>query len=627
MQITSANSTLVGSPVTSANFVAGVDSSDSVTITSAQTGTTLTATDTADNTKTGTSGTFTVNPGVLNHFAFAAIGTQTAGTAFGLTITAEDAWDNTVTGFLGTVQITSANSTLVGSPVTSANFVAGVDSSDSVTITSAQTGTTLTATDTADNTKTGTSGTFTVNPGVLDHFAFAAIGTQTAGTAFGLTITAEDAWDNTVTGFLGTVQITSANSTLVGSPVTSANFVAGVDSSDSVTITSAQTGTTLTATDTADNTKTGTSGTFTVNPGVLNHFAFAAIGTQTAGTAFGLTITAEDAWDNTVTGFLGTVQITSANSTLVGSPVTSADFVAGVDSSDSVTITSAQTGTTLTATDTADNTKTGTSGTFTVNPGVLNHFAFAAIGTQTAGTAFGLTITAEDAWDNTVTGFLGTVQITSANSTLVGSPVTSANFVAGVDSSDSVTITSAQTGTTLTATDTADNTKTGTSGTFTVNPGVLNHFAFAAIGTQTAGTAFGLTITAEDAWDNTVTGFLGTVQITSANSTLVGSPVTSANFVAGVDSSDSVTITSAQTGTTLTATDTADNTKTGTSGTFTVNPGVLNHFAFAAIGTQTAGTAFGLTITAEDAWDNTVTGSPWAPCRSPRPTARWSARR
>src|SRR5207245_10548548 len=81
---------------------------------------------------------------------------------------------------------------------------------------------------------------FLVKPAVLDNFlegaaAVGAIGTQTAGAAFNIKTTVRHANNNTVTGFTGTATLTSTG-TLVGAPVTTAAFTAGVLASHSVTI-------------------------------------------------------------------------------------------------------------------------------------------------------------------------------------------------------------------------------------------------------------------------------------------------------------------------------------------------------------------------------------------------------
>ena len=131
---------------------------------------------------------FTVNSGALDHFSFAVIGTQTAGTPFNVTITAQDVDNNTVTGYVGTVDLTTTAGTIA--PLESSVFSSGVRT-ESVTVTTVGELQTITATDNG-GTKTGTSNTFTVNAGALDHFTFDAISTQAAGAPFNITITAQN---------------------------------------------------------------------------------------------------------------------------------------------------------------------------------------------------------------------------------------------------------------------------------------------------------------------------------------------------------------------------------------------------------------------------------------------------
>jgi hypothetical protein len=87
--------------------------------------------------------------------------------------------------------------------------------------------------------------------GALTQFVVATIGTQTAGTAFTITtITAEDAAGNTVTTLTGTVALTETGGGAGGtvSPATSGSFVLGVLTNQSVTLTKAGSGVTITAT-------------------------------------------------------------------------------------------------------------------------------------------------------------------------------------------------------------------------------------------------------------------------------------------------------------------------------------------------------------------------------------------
>jgi len=141
-----------------------------------------------------------------------------------------------------------------------------------VTITSAGS-VTITATNGA-GAETGTSNSFTVNPGALDHFLVeesggGAINTQTAGTQFYIQITAQDAYDNTVTSFSGSgggghKAVITSTGALAGAPITTANFSSGVLASQAVTITN--TGSfTITATRSGGS-QTGTSAAFDVVP-------------------------------------------------------------------------------------------------------------------------------------------------------------------------------------------------------------------------------------------------------------------------------------------------------------------------------------------------------------------------
>ena len=108
-----------------------------------------------------------MKPGPLDHFVFDTISSpQTAGTPFTVTITAQDEHGNTTTTFTGTVALTDTTKTIT--PTTSGNFMDGVWSGQ-VTISKAQAGVTITAT---DDGKTETSNAFDVKPGPPDHKVF-----------------------------------------------------------------------------------------------------------------------------------------------------------------------------------------------------------------------------------------------------------------------------------------------------------------------------------------------------------------------------------------------------------------------------------------------------------------------
>src|SRR5439155_516753 len=208
-----------------------------VTYTKAESGVVLTATRTSGNTLTaGDSAPFTVDAGALSRFAIANISSpQTAGTAFDITITAQDANNNTVTaqdannttvtGFTSTVNLSTTAGTI--SPAVSAVFASGVRT-ESVSVTQAGTGKTITATRTGGS-ETGTSNSFTVNPGAPAAVTLAGAATDlTSGSSRSYTATVKDANGNVATNFGGSVTFsqTTGSGSLTG--LGSVNAVSGV---------------------------------------------------------------------------------------------------------------------------------------------------------------------------------------------------------------------------------------------------------------------------------------------------------------------------------------------------------------------------------------------------------------
>jgi YD repeat-containing protein len=298
-------------------------------------------------------------------------------------------------------------------------------------------------------------------------------------------------------------------------------------------------------------------------------------------------ITARDQFNNTVTGFGGTVSITSSGA-LVGAPVTSGAFVNGVLVSESVTITSAQSGTTLTATGGGGN---GTSNGFTVNPAGINNFLVEAaggsnIGAQTAGVPFNIWITARDQFNNTVVNFAGGVTL-SSNASLT-TPLT-ATFTGGEDGVlevDGVVLTLAGQNKEITVT--GANANLGTSNDFTVNPGGVANFLIEKasggdIDPQTAHTPFDIWITARDAFNNTVINFTGPVAMSTDAGLITPDTVVFDASDSGIHQA-SVTVTQAGTNKHISASSDAD---TGTSNPFTVNKATATVTLDAATLTQT----------------------------------------
>ena len=620
--------------------------------------------------KTGTSGSVVINAGALASFTFSAATPQTDGVAFTgtNTLTAKDGSGNTITTFnAATNPVTvTANSPLTGTvsgldtPAnvlnTSGDFVSGV--ANLTTLGMTYTGNTGTGTFTATSGgKTGTSGSVVINAGTLDHFTFAAAGTETDGLAFTgtNTLTAQDIGGNTITTFnaasnnvtlSANTPLTGTVSGLHGSNVLnqSGDFTNGVANLTSLGMTYTGNATTGTFTATSGG-KTGTSGSVAIGVGALDHFAFAVASPQTNGTVFTgtNTVTAQDIGNNTITTYSAAsnpVTITAVSpltgtiSGLHGSNVLnqSGDFSSGV--ANLTTLGMTYTGNATTGTFKATSgTKTGTSGSVVINAGALASFTFSAATPQTNGVAFTgtNTLTAKDGSGNTIANFNASsnnVTITAVSpltgsvSGLHGSNVLNqaGDFSSGV--ANLTTLGMTYTGNAATGTFTATSGgKTGTSGSVVINVGALDHFTFVAAGTETDGLAFTgtNTLTAQDIGGNTITAF----NAASNNVTITpNSPLTGA--VSGLDTPANVlnqagdfssgvanltTLGMTYTGNATTGTFTATSGgKTGTSGSVAIGVGAQSKLALSAASTTpTAGVADNLTVTAQDAGGNTVT--------------------
>ena len=605
----------------SVSFTGGIGTA-AVTLYDAQT-TTLTATlsSTQQGSVTGTSGNITVSPlATPVSFTVANPGTQTAGTAFSETITAADQYGNAASGYTGNHTLTFSGPTKApngkaasySNPV---NFAGGVGTT-TMTLYDAQS-TTLTASATTP-TLTGTSTSFTVNPGAPGSFAVSNPGTQTAASAFGVTITATDAYGNAAANYSGPQTIAfsgPSNSPNGTAPVypTSVTFTSGVGTASGITLYDAQT-TSLTVTQGG---ATGNSGNFTVNgTGTVGTFALSNIGTQTAGTAFNVTVTAADPYGNPSSGYAGTKVVTfsgpsnSPNGHVPTYPA-SVTFTGGVGTA-SITLFDAQT-TTLTATATGPN-LTGTSNSFTVNGRSASAFSVTNPGTQTVGTPFNLTITAVDAYGNTDTGYnppnFSTVNLSGPTNAPDGTaPNYQGNFcffgcfTNGV-LTPQVTLYDAQTTTIMASV----NGITGTSTSFTVNPGGTVDFNVTGYPSPTtAGVASNVTVTAVDANDNVATGYTGTVHFTSSDAqAILPANYTFASGDAGTHVF-SVTLKTAGTKS-ITATDTVTATITGAQSVSVLSGPATTLTVSGYASPTTAGAAHNVTVIAKDAFGNMATG-------------------
>jgi FKBP-type peptidyl-prolyl cis-trans isomerase 2 len=562
---------------------------------------TVTATDTVTGSINGSAAVLV--SAAATHLSLSAPASSTAGSAFTLTVTAQDAYGNTASGYTGTVHFTSSD----GQAVLPGNytFTSGDLGVHTFSATLKTAGSwSVTATDTATSSITGTQSGITVSPAAATHLSLSAPASSTAGSAFTVTVTAQDAFGNTASGYTGTLHFTSSD----GQAVLPANYAftaadKGVHTFSATLKTAGSQS--VTATDTATSSITGAQSGITVSPAVATHLSLSAPASSTAGTAFTLTVAAQDAYGNTASGYTGTVHFTSSD----GKAVLPADytFTAADKGVHAFTATLETSGSqSLTATDKATASITGSQSGITVNPAAASSLQIAAPDPVTAGSAFNFTVTSRDAFGNTATGYTGTVHFTSSD----GQAVLPANYTfsstdQGVHAFSATLKTSGSQS--LTATDTVIASITGTQIDPTVFPAAAGSLQVAAPAAATAGSAFTFTVTAHDAFGNKATGYTGTLHFTSSD----GQAVLPANYT--FSSTDqgvhtfSATLKTAGSRS-VTATDTATSSITGAQPAITVSPAAATHLSLSAPASSTPGTAVTVTVTAQDAYGNTASG-------------------
>ena len=398
----------------------------------------------------------TNNPDVVTHFGVVAPPSTTAGSAFSFTVTAQDQFNNTVTGYAGTVGFTKTDGGAGSAVPANSTLVNGTGSFSATLVTAGNQ--TITATDQANNLITGTSNNILVNPATATHFAVNAPSTATAGSAFNFTVTAQDQFNNTDTAYAGTVVFSSSD----GAAVVPGNssLVNGVGTFSATLKTAGNQ--TITATDQGNSSITGTSKNILVSAAAATHFAVSAPSTATAGIAFNFTVTAQDQFNNTATGYGGQVHFTKTDGGAGSAVPSNSTLVNGVGTFSATLVTAGNQ--TITATDTVNNSITGTSNNILVSPGQVTHFSVNAPGTAQAGVAFNFTVTAQDQFNNTVTGYGGQVKFSSSD----GGAVLPAQspLVNGVGTFSATLNTAGNQ--TITPTDSVNGSITGTSNTINV---------------------------------------------------------------------------------------------------------------------------------------------------------------
>ncbi|EDY16538.1 hypothetical protein CfE428DRAFT_5961 [Chthoniobacter flavus Ellin428] len=575
---------------------------------------TLTATDTASSSITGTSNSIGVFSSAATHLV---VTTQpsisaTAGTPFATqpVVKEEDAFGNVITSD-STHTVTAARGSVGTGPLQGAALTVtltnGVATFSGLSYNVAET---INLSFTSNAGVSGaTSNNITVNAAAASHLVVAAPSSTTAGNPFNVTVTAKDPFNNTVTGYSGTVHFTSSDGQATLPANTTLSSGAGTFSS---TLKTAGTQT-ITGTDTVSGAITGTTSGIVVIPAAATHLSVSTPASATAGSSFGATVTALDVFNNVAVGYAGSVHFTTTDSGPGTTLPANYTFVPGDNGihtfTNAVTLVTAGTQT-VTATDTGNSGVTGTSGNITVSSSTATHLVVTTQPSTTAiaGGAFATqpVVKLEDAFGNVVTsdstdtvtaarGNVGTGALQGTNLTLTLSN--------GVATFSGLSYNIAET-MNLGFTTNSGGVSGATSNNIVVSAAAATHVAIVVPTSATAGTAFNFLVQVLDQFNNVATGYTGTMHFTStdgqavlpANSTLANGQ--------GVFSSTLKTA-GAQT---ITGTDTTTSSITGTSGNITVGGAAATHFTVTLPATSLAATPFSVTITALDPFNNLATG-------------------
>jgi hypothetical protein len=368
----------------------------------------------------------------------------------------------------------------------------------------------ITATDIVMASLSGTASAIEVAPGPPDHFSVSATSTAQSGKALDFTVTARDAANNVANSYTSTVHFSSSD--LQALLPANSMLTDGVGTFPATLRTAG--GETITATDTVTASITGTSSSIDVSSGPATHLAVSPPAAAQAGIAFDFGVSALDAANNVTNGYSGTVHFSSTDAQAILPPDAKVTNGAGSFPATLQTVGNQ----TITATDTVTASITGTSSSVDVGPAPPPiHFAVSAPATAQSGTAFKFVVTALNTANDVDTKYSGTVQFSStdpqamlpANSTLTNGTGT---FSATLQAAG---------GQTLTVTDAATASITGTSSAIDVSPGPATHLTVSAPAQVLPGKAFRLVVTARDDANNVASSYPGTVHLTSTDAKAV----------------------------------------------------------------------------------------------------------
>jgi hypothetical protein len=427
------------------------------------------------------------------------------------TITAEDDLGRTFAGYRGTVHFSSSDPQ--ASLPDDYTFSAADNGRATFSAVLFTAGTqSITVTDTQTSSIAGTQMGIVVLPAAASGLLVNGFpSSTTAGVVQTFMVTAQDRYGNTATGYRGTVHFTSSDA----QAALPADYAfTGADSGVHTFMGTLKTAGTqsITATDTANASFTATQGGVVVNPAAASSLLVTDFPSPTtAGAPGGVFVTALDAYGNVATGYTGTVHLTSSDpqAQLEGDHTfTAAD--AGRYAFGATLVTAGTQS--LTATDTAGGSITGTQGGIVVNPAAASTFVvIASPPSITAGDTVTVTVTAMDAYGNVATGYAGTVHFTSSDPQ-ANLPADS-SLTNGTGTFSAILYTAGDQS--ITATDSVSSSVSGTA-VVSVSPAAAMSLVVAGYPSPVQTHEFhDFTVTALDAYGNVATSYTGTVHFTS----------------------------------------------------------------------------------------------------------------
>ena len=348
-----------------------------------------------------------------------------AGSAHDVTVTARGAHGGAASWYIGTAHLTTSDpAATVPLNYTFTMFDGGVhtfadDLDLPLRLKTAGT-VSVTATDTANSSITGTQTGIVVNATALSRLVVSGLTPpRPAGTTGSVRVTATDAYGNRVHSYLGTIHLTSSDA----QAKLPANYTFTVADAGthvfSGTLTLKTAGTqSVTATDTVTATLHGSQTGIVVTPAALSKLVVSGLGSpRQAGIGGSIRVTATDTYGNRVQSYRGTIHLTSSDAQAklpANYTFTVADAGTHVFSG---TLTLKTAGTqSVTATDTVTATLKSSQTGIVVTAAALSKFVVSGLGSpRPAGIAGSLRVTATDAYGNRIVGYLGTIHLTSTD--------------------------------------------------------------------------------------------------------------------------------------------------------------------------------------------------------------------